>query len=597
MARMHGSSLLFVGAIFTCATAFVGCGYISYDPIRDGAVVPHDLTFYQPDAIARDSGADSGMIAVDGGMDSAIADAAADSATDDLGTADSATPSDAGIDLAVADAGIDLGPDDMGVDLGPDDMGVDLGPPDMGPVDMGPALICTGLDTVASAVIGTATVASAAAADFNNDGFDDVLVVGNNGDISVNLSNGDGTFDMGTTSLIMNGETAQINSIAVADLNKDGALDVIYGNKMTSDLTIAIAQTHLVGGVPAGTGAFNFGRHVSSVPPASTVVMSGGSIVVADFNNDTFPDIATADDLLAMYDPNQNALADRLDEGGYLSILLNNKDGTGYGFTPPVAGPAATPGATFTQPAPLAIRNPDGSCPAFSTTQFTQLNDLVVSDFNHDGLPDLAWAGQSWSGTEYTTDEVGLAIGDGAGGFNLISGDCGAYGLSSRENRMIGADWDGDGFKDLIIAEVGDSTGSFAIQTTRVAIYVADPTAGPATPFSGLFRSDSTEVSIPSSITMASGADFGWSLGVRDFSCDGKADIIMKRSGVGLIDLYTQDATDIGISMTTPQTITGVINQGEITVTGDFDNDGRGDFAVFNGDWGNTSSFQVVMNH
>jgi hypothetical protein len=135
------------------------------------------------------------------------------------------------------------------------------------------------------------TAASVAVGDVNGDGIPDLVVAYAGwprpprapGGVSVLLGNGDGTFQNAVNydapSLVA------ADTMALADLNGDGFLDVVTGNY-----------------VFLGQGDGSFG-------PASYYDV-GGVLAVGDFNGDGIPDLATA--------------------SGDVRILLGNGDGTFY---------------------------------------------------------------------------------------------------------------------------------------------------------------------------------------------------------------------------------------------------------------------------
>jgi hypothetical protein len=107
-------------------------------------------------------------------------------------------------------------------------------------------------------------------ADFNTDGKPDLATTSpaseiNVQTVSVLLGNGDGSFETARSF------TAAGGSMAAADVNNDGALDLVLAG----------------GSVLLGTGDGNFG------PPITTIA-TGGYLVVTDFNGDGRPDAALA---------------------------------------------------------------------------------------------------------------------------------------------------------------------------------------------------------------------------------------------------------------------------------------------------------------
>ena len=173
------------------------------------------------------------------------------------------------------------------------------------------------------------------AADLNGDGKLDLVVAdagapGANGqegaDVKVYLGNGDGTFQAPTTFQ----PNAQVFSIAVGDLNKDGIPDLVI-----SDSGQGAQNFELTTMLGKGDGTFAAAVHTASGP------VGGGMLAVADFNGDGNPDVA---------------------QGGccgdsWLTVYLGNGDGT------------------FSAQYGLA--------------EAASINQIVAVDINGDGRPDI----------------------------------------------------------------------------------------------------------------------------------------------------------------------------------------------------------------
>jgi len=116
-----------------------------------------------------------------------------------------------------------------------------------------------------------------AVGDFNGDGFKDVVVSQTSfsaaGSISELLGNGDGTLQSAAKINIVGS-----SSVAVADFDRDGTLDLAVTNPNTNTVSIFL-----------GNGDGSFGA--ATLIPAG---LSPSAIVVGDFNNDGNPDLAVA---------------------------------------------------------------------------------------------------------------------------------------------------------------------------------------------------------------------------------------------------------------------------------------------------------------
>ena len=178
-----------------------------------------------------------------------------------------------------------------------------------------------------------------AVGDFNGDGKSDLAVanagkpeIGDDGDISILLGNGDGTFQPALN--VAAGKNPF--SIAVGDFNADDHLDVVVANNGKNP-----AGGWLAGSVSVllGNGDGTFQTHVDYATGAGP-----DSVAVGDFNGDHALDLAVA------------ARSENV-----VSVLLGHGDGSFQPHVDYAAGGASA---------------------------------VAVADFNQDGKPDLAVAGQ-----------------------------------------------------------------------------------------------------------------------------------------------------------------------------------------------------------
>jgi FG-GAP-like repeat/PKD domain/FG-GAP repeat len=222
---------------------------------------------------------------------------------------------------------------------------------------------------------------SVAVADFNGDGHPDLAVAANSGEsgsVSVLLGDGSGGFSNAPGSPWSAGVSP--SSVAVGDFNGDGHPDLAVANWSESGSVSVLLGNGSGGFSPASGSPFAVGRYSRSV-------------VVADFNGDGHPDLATA----SASDNN-------------VSVLLGNGSG---GFSPAIGSP-------FT-----VGRDPES---------------MAVGDFNGDGHPDLATA-------NLVGYSVSVLLGNGSGGFSAASGS--PFRVGSLPTSLAVGDFNGDGHPDL----------------------------------------------------------------------------------------------------------------------------------------------------
>jgi hypothetical protein len=419
-------------------------------------------------------------------------------------------------------------------------------------------------------------------ADFNGDKKLDLAVTGGQAPnpaqnlINVLLGNGDGTFQLAVGYPVGAGP----NSLAVADLNKDGKQDLLVTNTGVT----AAAGDHVDVLLGKGDGTFQpFSAYGVATSPVS--------LTVADFDGDGVPDVATANgevgnnfavsaDATVLHgngdgsfesapryavDPGSASVSQFVTAGDLngdclpdlvvnnprpqgsnwvvrLSVLFGNADGS---FQPPVdysvSSTSGEPGAETIVIADfdsdhkmdLAVVTPvglwtfkgngDGTFQA-SVPEGNITQGMVAADFNADGRTDLASTGQ-----------VLLANGDGT--FHLV-----AEPAITSQAPTVGH-FDAGSSADLVSGNtllLGNGDGTFATESLSNV-----PVSGlfGAADFNGDGKDDLIELSNtttqvqlnngngtfqdPTPVPQA--PEFGGALALLDFNGDGKVDVAIAK--------------------------------------------------------------------
>ena len=246
-------------------------------------------------------------------------------------------------------------------------------------------------------------------ADINGDGYPDLVVV-KSGSRTLSVFFNDGTGKFGSRIDSDLGGQYGYNA-AIGDFNSDGHLDIA--------VVMANFAVQLMLG--DGKGSFTLRSTLATGAPSN---YCGGPIISTDLNRDGRTD-------LIVNNCNSNA-------GNAVSVFLGKGDGT---FASPL----------FIAP------NPNGA------TDYQQ--DMVVADFNNDGLPDVVVR---------SSTGIALLIGNGDGTFKIpiVLPTSPGYPM-----RIVTADFNGDGNADLAILPYDPRVGSsplFRDGGNSVVLYLGD---------------------------------------------------------------------------------------------------------------------------
>jgi hypothetical protein len=470
-----------------------------------------------------------------------------------------------------------------------------------------------------------------AVADVNGDGkLDLVATNGNDNTVSVLLGNGDGTFQTQRTFTTVGNSTGQVpNGIAVADVNKDGKPDLVVSRETgpggapgisvllgNGDGTFQAPLTFpLSGGTPHGLAVADVNRDgildVVVAADNATVYLGNGdgtfrtpvafsapfanSVAIRDINRDRKPDLVLSDS-----------------HDSTLWVLLGNGDGTfksavGYAvdwFPDSVVladfnNDGLLDFAVGNQAAPFlttGLGNGDGT---FRTSRnyglaFTQSHGMTSADFNNDGFPDAVIA------RDDGTLNVLLGSSHGVLGTPIVT----SVGNGAHATDVAAADVNGDGKADLAALVTGGSitnqiavfrgkgNGTFATpvlyspgNTSGAAVISLADVNGDGKPdilvsnadgsLSVLLNNGNGTFRTASVIVGASGSNAA-NLVTADFNLDGKQDIALANFGGSVVDVLLGHGDG---TFSSPVTTISPIHPSALAV-GDFNNDGKPDLAV-----------------
>jgi hypothetical protein len=274
---------------------------------------------------------------------------------------------------------------------------------------------------------GGAEAYSVALGDVNNDGKPDLIVANGcqsasqctGGVVGILLGNGDGTFQSAKT-YAAGGLVS--SSVATADVNADGNLDLIVANQCLNSTCTSGGVSVLLG---KGNGTFQ----------APKTYPSGGltavSVMVGYFTGTKKVDLAVVNQCQSSGNCNGN-----------VGVLLGNGDGTFH------------------------------AAQSYASGGYTAVS-VVVGDFRGDGNTDLAVANQCQGNGNCSNGSVGVLLGNGNGTFQTAQ----TYASGGNNTSAVEvSDLNGDGRADLMLANQCQASGSCVAGSMSVLMGNGDGT-------------------------------------------------------------------------------------------------------------------------
>ena len=301
----------------------------------------------------------------------------------------------------------------------------------------------TFLNPVGYSLSDTNNTTSVALADINGDGKLDIITTQDSGRVSVLLANsGSATFRAPTSFAIAAGGITPTD-LQIRDLNGDGVLDLVTADSGSNSISVLLGNSN---------GSFSSGR--SYAIGASTT-----GIAIQDYNGDGIMDIAasTASGFSILMGNSNGSYLARTQYSAGVSPDIVSYDFNGDGIQDLALGSDG-------DKIKIRLGNGDGTFKV-SGSYYGGLSDLaslLVNDFNGDGTMDLAFAVQGQFSTAILFGNT-----DGSFGMRALIGGQSIVGISS-------GDFNGDGIPDLVHNEKWDYL--------RVTMGVADST-GRRNPF------------------------------------------------------------------------------------------------------------------
>ena len=301
-------------------------------------------------------------------------------------------------------------------------------------------------------IAGGADPNDVALADVNGDGKLDAVVANGGGWVGVLLGNGDGTFQPVVSYAAGNfGESPYPRTIAVGDVNGDHKPDIVLGNEQSPyrfSLLIGNGDGTFqpVVGIDQSFNAYSVSLVVADVNRDGSLDVVTGSACF------TLDDCSTGAVNVSLGNGDgtfQPAVRYRVVCGGMIAVAVADVNGDGI---PDVVASVCLNGACTnggTGAAAVLLGRGDGTfdSPVTYDAGGNAAWSIAVSDVNRDGKPDLLLA--NGDGVQENGGVVDLLLGNGDGTFqSAVPVSTG----TGRARAVAAQDVDGDGAPDILVA-------------------------------------------------------------------------------------------------------------------------------------------------
>jgi hypothetical protein len=290
-----------------------------------------------------------------------------------------------------------------------------------------------------------------AVADVNGDGKEDLVVADGSrtypGNVPVLLGNRDGTFQPA----VKFNTGANPYSVAVADLNDDGRLDIVAINERSNTASVLLGDVPMVLSINRAS------------PPGP--ITSDSSVTYMVTFNEPVTGVDPTDFSLALNGVTAKTPVIVNGSGAVYSVTVNGVSGYGtLGLNLVDHGTIKDLDGNPLQPAGVVAFQPQQTFVATSVATGTRIPAVVVADLNRDGKPDLVVV-------DTNDNMVDVLLGNGNGTFESPQ----AFAVGAHPEFLAVGDIIGDGIPDLVVSNsysnnvsvlLGNGNGTFKPQQT-----------------------------------------------------------------------------------------------------------------------------------